>query len=256
MNKANPKNQLTPKNVDKWFLSSLIDFNLKLKQDTAKILYNYCLNNQTIECIKQTQINLIEIYVSLSETALMILYSLKEKKSNKKSFTENYTKIFVSEKNKGEYNSEKLLEEIDKLTLNEFLDKFGIIKLTDVLNSLDKKARQNLSNNFGKSSDIRKQFRNEISNLKKSLTYVIHNRIKTKDGNPFPLYKAYNKIKHGMQYLSESENIAFLLNYTDEMKKENNKYFIFECNMHEIEIYYSQIDLMAFALKHLLRYFI
>ncbi|HEY5123545.1 MAG TPA: hypothetical protein VIK14_07400 [Ignavibacteria bacterium] len=194
----------------------------------------------------------MEIYVSLTETALMILYAQREKKINKKSFLENYTHIFVKEKENGVYNSEKLLNEINSFTLNQFLRYFAIPNLTKILTKLDTKKRSNISKQFGNSKNIRRQFRYETKNLKKSLSYMINNRIRTKDGESLPLFKAYNKIKHGMQYISDGNNISFILNYSDDMQTQISKYFIMKCNLKDIEYYYTQIEIMVKALKDLL----
>lgn len=239
---------------DKDFILEFHDFNLESKKIIAEELLKSSKQNQNNkELIKSITLQLIAIYVEITETALMILYALKDYKTSDKSFIYHFRKIEIKELQNADYNSEKLLKEIKKMTLEEFISNFNLQHLNKEYDNLSAESKIKIHELFGEFDQIKTQFYSEMNNLKTSLESIVSNR-KT-ENEDVPFYKLYNKLKHGMQlYNTQNEEYVNIIINASSINKTSSKLevYSFNCKNSTNEFLKNQIDVMVFACKHIL----
>ncbi|HEX2788627.1 MAG TPA: hypothetical protein VHP32_12080 [Ignavibacteria bacterium] len=240
---------------DKDFLEAFIKNNLEYKKIINDILFESSKKYSDIESIKSIVIQLIEIYVIITETVLMVLYAIRKYQYNGKSFLSIYKSIKISESENSKMSTEKILETIMNLNVEDFIKYFNLPSYDEFYSSVSKEKQNEAKQLFGNEEEIKTQLYIEYSNLKKTLEALAQNRIKIGDTDIIPFYRMYNKLKHGMQIYTEKDkdNIGFIdeVNSVDSITSKITIDFILFQNKH-ILYYHNQINNMIFSLKHLI----
>lgn len=240
---------------DKDFLKAFIENNLEYKKIINNILLESSKKCSDIESIKSIVIQLIEIYVIITETVLMFLYTIRKYQSNGKSFLSIYKSIKISESENSKMSTEKILETIMNLNVEDFIKYFNLPSYDEIYNSVSHERQNEAKQLFGSEEEIKTQLYTEYSNFKKTLEALAQNRIKIGNADIIPFYRMYNKLKHGMQIYTEkdTDSIGFIneVNSIDPITSKITIDFILFQNKH-ISYYHNQINNMIFSLKHLL----
>jgi len=91
-------------------------------------------------------------------------------------------------------------------------------------------------------------FRKTIENICKLLS----NRIENADGEKLELYKIYNKLKHGAQYIDEpNKNTVYVISKVNSISSNNSncEVFLVECNLNNAIFLAEQSKIIALSLE-------
>jgi len=115
---------------DAEFLERFCDQNVLLKVSTNLILKSRLKNvkNSLDQHIKPLFLQILENYIGITETILMFLWALIEKKKNPdKSLLYHYSNIFIQEQNSPGYrNTKAILDDLKNKNELEILDLLGL----------------------------------------------------------------------------------------------------------------------------------
>jgi hypothetical protein len=240
--------------TDEQFIIEFADFNLKSKEvivDELLILSEKNSDNKLL--VKAITLQLIQTYLEITETVLMFLYALKESKNSGKSFIYHYKNIEIKEYGNSKYSSEKILMEIQNVSLNDFIHNFNLPTFESEYNDCSLKQKEQIHQLFGTHEKIQEQFNKEFSNLKIAIQSIIANR--TLDREEMPLYKINNKLKHGMQFFNQAnEDYIHVINNILLTDKNTTEIEVdtFYCKHKTNLIFKEQISTMISACRHLL----
>ncbi|MDR3627107.1 MAG: hypothetical protein P4L45_09750 [Ignavibacteriaceae bacterium] len=240
--------------TDKEFLDSFIEQNilqkvapsLTLKRDLKSGRYK--INKH----IKPIYLQILENYISVTETIVMFLYSLHLKSLGpQKSLIEYYIEIYIKEGNKSGngFSTYNILDEIEILNQDEIIQYFNF-------KNFDTNIYKQTKDWQNQQEDYSNMGRSELNLMFSNLLAAISNRIKNPQGLGSPLIKILNKLKHGSQFISDpSSEYIYIISKVDHLTMDSvrSEVYAVKCNVEDACLLADQSKLMAESLENFIR---
>lgn len=247
---------------DSTFLDRFYSQNVLYKVSTNLILRRYLSSqeNRRKTHVKPIYLQILENYVGITETIMMFLYSLLEKKKDHtKSLLYHYTKISVKEGNGTDIETRKntwnILRGFQNKSDTELFDLLGLKKPEEILSTIDRNKILDLQNKLGSEGEIIKKGYTEFRYIINAIENILSNRIENAQGKPLPLYKIYNKLKHGAQYIDEpnTDKVYIISKVTSTSPNSSScESFYLECSVKDAVFLAEQSKIIAQSLESLL----
>jgi hypothetical protein len=240
---------------DSEFLESFCSQNVLLKVATNLVLKSRLKNvkNPLDQHIKPLFLQILENYIYITETILMFLWALVEKKRNPdQTLLYHYVNVSIKEQSSTKPNTQRILDYLKDKSELEILDFLGLKNPKDIITTFDNEKLQNIKNKFETEDVVIKkaiyEFREIIDNIYKSLS----NRIENAEGKKTDLYKIYNKLKHGAQYIDVPDtNNVYVISKVNSISSSNSncEIFLIECNLNDAIFLAEQSKIIALSLE-------
>ena len=242
---------------DKKFVGNFVEFNLEYKKKIAEYLLEHSnKENITQDEIKFLTIQMFELYISITEIIVMLLYSIKRKNENNKSLLYNYQSINIKEGVNSKFSTEEIFSKIFEMDIEEFNSYFNLPDFDTMYSTLNSNEKNKFHELFGSIEDAKKEYNKERDMLKTSLGKAVQVRIKDKNGNLLPFNRIHNKIKHGLQFVNDinDEFITFLISVNSESNNSSIcNTFSLAGSKKNINTFKEQLDIMIDLIKHLFK---
>lgn len=243
---------------DSDFFDGFIEQNILSKVGTNLILKKKIESDENLldKHLKALYLQLLENYISISETALMLLYAkLGKKNDGSKSFLYYYSKIFVQEKDDSEWNTERMLEILESSQGKDLYEYFGLVKPSEVLKKLKNNELFEIEEKFGSIEKAIKQGDDEFAKIFESISKVISNRKRDIENKKLDLYKIYNKLKHGSQFIDiPNTNQIYIISKVNTISsfESSCEVYYLECTKEGAFFLAEQSKLIAQSLENLI----